>query len=79
MRGSFSAVSTATRARERERERERNKILQKPLVATCDWGTFRPTRECEKEKTNYMIIENENITEVVFNQKAPEDFANRFN
>ena len=77
MEGSFSAVSTPPIAR--ERERESSKILQKPLVATCDWGTFRPTRECEKEKMNYIIIENENITEVVFNQKAPEDFANRFN
>ena len=44
---------------ERERERERTKNLLKLLVATCDWGTFRPTREYEKKKKDYVIIEME--------------------
>ena len=33
-----------------ERENAAISFEKTPLAATCDEGTFRPTRECEKKK-----------------------------
>ena len=45
-------MSERQRHRDRDRARARSKILRNLLAATCDEGTFRPARKCEKKRKN---------------------------